>query len=119
LIGIIGEKSLASQMKEECKKFLHEALNIELSDEKTKITNVTKDNVRFLGVDIKRNVSEEAKVVQRVVKGRLIKSRINSTRLYFYMPVLHIMKKLSEAGFIKTYVSLSGLSKHVPNAITK
>jgi hypothetical protein len=106
-------------MKEECKKFLIEELNIELSEEKTQITNVTKDNVRFLGVDIKRNVSEEAKVIQRVVKGRLIKSRINSTRLYFYMPVLHIMKKLSEAGFIKTYISQAGVSKQVPNAVTK
>lgn len=110
---------MASQVKEHCKNFLLDVLKIELSDEKTKITNVTKQDVRFLGVDIRRNVRDEAKIVQREVKGRLIKSRINDTRLYFYMPVLHIMKKLLEAGFIKTYTSKSGISKYVPNAVTK
>lgn len=80
---------------------------------------MSKDCVRFLGVDIRRKTSEEAKIVQRVVKGRLVKSRINDTRLYFYIPVLHIMKKLSEAGFTKIYTTQSGESRVVPNAIAK
>ena len=71
------------------------------------------------GVDIKRRNSKEAKIVQRIVKGKLVKSRINNTRLNFYMPVLHIMKKLNEAGYTKTYTAQSGESKIVPNAIIK
>ena len=110
---------MASKIRELCKVFLKDELNIELSVEKTRITNVTKDYVRFLGVDIMRNISAESKIVKRNVKGRYIKSRINSTRLYFYMPVLHIMKKLHEAGFTKLYISQTGVKKTVPNAITK
>lgn len=119
LIGIIGDKSLATQIKGMCKEYLINELKIELSDEKTKITNVSKDYVRFLGVDIIRNTSEESKIVQRIVKGRMIKSRINNSRLHFFMPVPHIMKKLSEAGFTKSYTSQNGDTKIVPNAITK
>ena len=117
LIGIIGDKSLALHIKELCKKFLKEELDVELSEEKTKITNVTKYNVRFLGVDIKSG--DESKIVTRVVKGRKIKSRINYTRLYFYLPVETTLNKLKEQGYIKTYTSSEGVSKLVPNAMTK
>lgn len=119
MIGTIGDKTLALQLKEECKNFLRDKLNIELSEEKTKITNITQESVRFLGVDIERGVSGEKKIIQRRVKGRLIKARINSTKLQFYMPVEHIMKKLMDAGYMKTYVSQDGVSKIVPNAITR
>lgn len=119
IIGIIGDKSLASMIKECCKKYLREELNIELSDEKTKITNMNEDKARFLGVDITLKKSRESKIVQRIVKGRLIKSRINNSRPYFHMPVQHILEKLSAAGYIKTYTNWFGETKEVPNAITK
>jgi hypothetical protein len=80
---------------------------------------VAENDVRFLGVDIRKRVSDSAKIVQRVVKGRLIKSRINEVRLYFYIPVTHILSKLQEAGFIKTYTDQLGVNKLVPNAMTK
>lgn len=119
LIGIIGGKNLALQIKEECKNFLRDKLNIELSDEKTKITNITSESVRFLGVDIEKRVSDEKKIVQKIIQGRLVKSRINSVRLHFFMPVEHILKKLFDAGYIKKYVTRDGVSKLMPNAITK
>lgn len=111
--------ALTSHIKDQCKTFLSDVLKIELSDEKTKITNVTKKDVRFLGVDIRRRVSDTAKMVQRIVKGRVIKSRINEARLYFYVPVTHIMSKLQEAGFIKSYTDQAGNNKLVPNAVTR
>lgn len=110
---------MAAQIKDQCKRFLNHVLKIELSDEKTKVTNVTGKDVRFLGVDIRRSVSDTAKVVQRAVKGRVIKSRINEARLYFFMPVTHILSKLQEAGFIKSYTDQAGNVKLVPNAMTR
>lgn len=110
---------MAIQIKEDCKNFLREELNIELSVDKTKITNVTQDDVRFLGVDIRRTFSAESKIVARLIKGRLVKSRINRTRLYFYMPVNHILEKLQKEGYIKSYTTYDGVTKLVPNAITK
>jgi len=119
LIGISGNKALALQIKELCKNYLKNNLNIELNEEKTKITNVLRNNVKFLGVDIKRNISKEAKIIKKIIRGKLVKSRINNTRLHFYMPVLQILDRLQDAGFTKVYVSKSGEKKLVSNAITK
>lgn len=119
VIGLVGDKELAKKLKDLCKAYLKEKLELELSEEKTKITNVTINDVRFLGVDIRRNVSEESKIVYRTVKGRTIKSRISYSRLYFYVPVQTILDKLTIAGFIKTYTDDNGNTKLVPNAITK
>jgi hypothetical protein len=102
LIGIIGDISLASNIKDQCEKYLNDILKI---GNRIKITNVIKNKVRFLGVDIRRYIKNE--------------NSDNSRRLYFYMPTIDILKKLFEMGFIKTYTSKYGIVKYVPNAITK
>ena len=71
------------------------------------------------GYTQRRKVSKATKIVSRRVKGRLIKSRINQTRIYFGIPVEKIMKKLQERGFVKTYTRPDGKAKVVSNAITK
>jgi len=53
LIGIIGSKAEAKRIKEELTQYLATELRLELSQEKTLITNA-KDRIRFLGYDIKR-----------------------------------------------------------------
>jgi group II intron reverse transcriptase/maturase len=53
LVGIIGSKEDAKTTKRQLTKFLQNELQLELSAEKTLITNA-KDRVRFLGYDIKR-----------------------------------------------------------------
>lgn len=55
MLGLVGDRlGIAKKIKDLCKVFLAEKLDVQLSDDKTKITNVTKNYVRFLGVDIKR-----------------------------------------------------------------
>lgn len=51
LIGVNGSKEDCKELKEKIKKFLHDELKLELSEEKTLITNSNK-NARFLGYDI-------------------------------------------------------------------
>ena len=51
LIGVIGSKQEAKQVKEQIKIFVSENLQLELSDEKTLITHSEK-KARFLGYDI-------------------------------------------------------------------
>lgn len=94
-------------------------LEIELSEEKTKITNLSYKTAKFLGVEIGKNSSKESKIVSKMIKGKLVKSRINNVRLYFYIPVTDLLKKLKDSGFIKEYVNKIGTKKLVPNAITK
>lgn len=52
ILGVIGSKKEAEQIKQELKTFLKEQLKLELSDEKTFITH-SKKNVRFLSYDIR------------------------------------------------------------------
>lgn len=56
LIGIIGSKADAAEVKQDIKKFIKEKLNLNLSGEKTLITHSNK-RIRFLGYDlsVKRN----------------------------------------------------------------
>lgn len=125
MLGLVGDRLMAQKISDLCKVFLAEKLDVQLSDDKTQITNVTKNSVRFLGVDIKRPPMGESprvsysRVVKRVVKSRiLLPPRINK-RLLFYLPVKTILAKLTSAGYIKSYISKDGISKLVPNAITK
>ena len=52
LVLIIGPKKMAIRIKAELKQFLSTELNIELSEEKTLITNPLTEKCRFLGYDI-------------------------------------------------------------------
>jgi len=64
-------------------------------------------------------MSKNPKIVNRNYGSKVIKARINQTRIYFYIPVKELINKLTDSGFIKTYVSKNGNKKLVPNAVTK
>ena len=52
VLGFIGPKAEAEQIKESLEKFLHESLKLELSKEKTLITHATSQAARFLGYEL-------------------------------------------------------------------
>lgn len=52
LLGFIGPKEEAVQIKQEIQGFLQRELQLELSQEKTKITHARSESARFLGYDI-------------------------------------------------------------------
>ena len=53
VVGVIGSKKDCEGLKENIQQFLKAKLNLELSSEKTMITNA-KDTIRFLGYQIKK-----------------------------------------------------------------
>lgn len=116
---MVGNREFVGNIKEQCREYLAQELKIELSEEKTKITNVAEKSVSFLGFDIRKMVAQEVKIVPRIIKGRTVKSRINSVRLNFNIPVKKIIKKLEAEGFIKKHITKVGMVSYVPNAITK
>lgn len=71
LIGIIGSKADAQKVKEDLKLFLSEKLKLELSIEKTLITNAKK-SAKFLGYDIYVTQSNLPK--RRKTDGALMRS---------------------------------------------
>ena len=77
LIGVIGSKQDATDIKEDIRKFLHEKLALELSDEKTLITHSRKA-AKFLGYEVSIRKSNVAK---RCANGRVIRIFNKSVRL--------------------------------------
>jgi len=70
ICGVIGSKEDCRKIKEDIKNFLSEKLHLELSDEKTLITNA-KDKARFLGYDIR---IRQSKLAKRDKIGRLVRN---------------------------------------------
>jgi group II intron reverse transcriptase/maturase len=70
IIGVIGSKADAEQIKAEIKAFLSERLHLTLSEEKTKITHST-DRARFLGYDITVSRSQSVKRQKNGVRRRV------------------------------------------------
>jgi group II intron reverse transcriptase/maturase len=88
LVGILGPSKMALEIKERIRLFLKTVLKIELSNEQTKITHVTK-NVPFLGYNIGR---------------KTIFTRKNTYKLRMVIPTLDadmskVIARLYEAKF--------------------
>lgn len=90
LIGVIGTKAECLTIKEDIKNFLSEKLGLELSDEKTLITNSSK-SAKFLGYEISVRRSNKTRKDSR---GISIRSLGNVPVLKISMEVLK--KKLIE-----------------------
>ncbi len=76
IIGVIGSKKDAEQIKEDIRIFLAEKLKLTLSETKTKITHTSKF-ARFLGYDITVSRSQSVKrdkngVLKREFNGRIM-----------------------------------------------
>jgi RNA-directed DNA polymerase len=99
LIGIIGSKADAQAVKVWLSEYLKAELKLELSPEKTVITNVS-DRVRFLGYDIKRWSGERRKKV-RTKHGVVIK-RTCTQHLALLLP------NDKCAAFVKKYGRIQG-----------
>ena len=90
LIGVIGSKEDAKQVKEDITKFLTDKLALELSDDKTLITHSEK-SAKFLGYDI---FVTKSNAQRRDKKGRL--RRTYGKRIYLKVSTETIKKKLLE-----------------------
>lgn len=96
LIGIIGNKQLSLEIKEKVQEFLKDELQISLDLEKTQITNISKNQTKFLGVTI---------------------SKMEDGKVKFLLSVQDILIKLYKEGFLKNLPKKNSSLKI--NAITK
>mgnify|MGYP000382138493 FL=1 len=90
LIGVIGSKADCAKMKENFTIFMRDKLKLELSEEKTLITNA-QDSAKFLGYEISVRKSEAMK---RNKLGWL--KRPFSGRIILALPIASVQKKLLE-----------------------
>lgn len=95
IIGIIGTKEDCKAIKDDIKRFLDEKLKLELSDEKTLITNAKKP-AKFLGYDIFVRKSDDKK---RDKFGKPVRCFGDKIVLYVTSEVMR--KKLLNYGAVK------------------
>lgn len=95
IIGIIGSKQDAENLKSELTVFLKEKLGLILSAEKTKITH-TAEPARFLGYDITISRSKE---IKRLNNG--VKASVYSSVVKLHTPHDKWKAKLLELGAIQ------------------
>jgi group II intron reverse transcriptase/maturase len=95
IIGVIGSKEDAENIKRDLAAFLSEKLKLTLSDEKTKITH-TSEKARFLGFDITVSRSQD---VKRKKDGS--RQRVYSGVVKLYVPHDKWAAKLLKLGAIR------------------
>lgn len=95
LIGVIGSKEDSKQIKEDIKNYMKDALKLELSEEKTLITNARK-SAKFLGYDIFVRKSNDT---HRDKNGHLTRSYDHKIVLYITTEVMR--KKLFDYDAVK------------------
>jgi len=95
LIGIHGTKADGEEIKNWLEAFLRDELQLELSVEKTRITNA-KERVRFLGYDIRRWNSRR---ILRIHTRRGVRTQRTTTyQLGLFMPVEKTIKFAQKYG---------------------
>lgn len=98
LIGVIGSKEDCIKIKKDIKQFMADKLKLELSDEKTLITNARK-HAKFLGYDVFVRKSNDT---HRDKNGHLTRSLDHKIVLYVTTEVMR--KKLLEYDALKIIV---------------
>lgn len=111
LVGVWGPKAFLISLKSQIGTFL-ESLRLELSVEETLITNARSGRAKFLGTYIKRLASDVGAPKSFRARGGKMR-RIPTGNLLMTAPVLDIVKRLSEKG----YLQIDG-GKWKPNSIT-
>lgn len=99
IVGVRGTFSDAQNLLSKITAFC-EGIGLKISPDKTKITNLLRDKALFLGVELSRsNVMKFTKIPRTSQTKRL------GLRLRMTAPLNRVIKKLTEAGFIKNQQS--------------
>lgn len=125
LFGIIGSKKDAQEIKQKIGEFLKDSLKLELSEEKTLITNATQEAAKFLGYEIisqrcdtKLTKMESSGIPRRSINGAIglrLPRRVIKKKAAEYMrkgKVVHIphLTENSDYSIVAEYQSkLRGL----------
>lgn len=107
IIGVIGSKEDAENIKKDVKDFLMSKLKLQMSDTKTKVTH-SSDRARFLGYDITVSRSQE---LTKKSDGR--NQRCLSYVVKLLVPREKWVNKLLEYKAIKIKINENGKEKYV------
>ena len=97
VIGIAGPKSVALNLKDRIGKFLSEQLRLELSPDKTKVTNIRSEEFLYLGYHMK--IATNRKINKSTTPtGKLTYRRTTGHLLKLMVPVQRLITRLKLKG---------------------
>jgi hypothetical protein len=99
IIGLTGSVELAEKIKLDTLKFINNELKLDLTLDKTRITNLLHDKAKFLGFYIMINKVKES----NYDNGRIRKTNIANNNMWLLVPVDLLLQKLADKGFLKNY----------------
>jgi hypothetical protein len=103
VVGISGSLNFAKTIKEEIKDFLNNTLKLTLSEEKTKISHLESEKVKYLGFMIsrrKRRYTESQ--LSTVISGKgktKLNRRPSDASVIVEAPIDSLINKLVEQGY--------------------
>ena len=102
IIGITGNKEFAEKIKQYAVKFLEDNLKLEISPEKTKITNISKEAATYLGFEIRKHDRKYTESLRSkvIIKINRFERRATNTRIILYAPIQKLLKKLETEKFL-------------------
>jgi hypothetical protein len=110
----MSDKARAVDLKEKAKNFFKDKLNIELSEEKTKITNIGREKATFLGINISSSRPKEKKIIRLKGKNKTVRQRASHSYIKFDVP----LKKLKDKMITNEFLEIRD-GKFYTKAITK
>lgn len=99
VIGVSGSLSFTKKIKEEVKEFLNNTLLLTLSEEKTKITHLETDKVKYLGFLVSRRKRKYTESQLSTVKSTQVTRRPSYASVIIEAPITHLVDKLVEQGY--------------------
>jgi len=96
MIGVIGSRELAVEVKDKVSKFLASDLKLTLSPEKTHITHGKSHTAKFLGTTIKMSAGE---IQKGLMKGTPYKRRTGVGKPILKIPMDDVLKRLAVKKF--------------------
>ena len=103
VVGAYGPIDLVTEIKDKIATFLNKELELELSQDKTKITNLLRDKGQFLGFYFKIHRPKESNFTLSRIGNHIRKKKISHNRMWLLVPVVKILNKLATEGFLKNY----------------
>lgn len=99
--GLYAPYDLVVEIRDKIASYLSEELKLELSQDKTKITNLLKDKGQFLGFYFQIHKPKKSHFTLMRKGGHIRKSKISHNRMWLLIPVEKLLAKLSAEGFLK------------------
>ena len=103
VVGFYGREEMIKEILIQIRDFLKNELKIELSPDKTKITNLLRDKGLFLGFYFMVYKPKESKFTIIQKKGVTRRTKISHNRMWLLVPMDRILNKLNNEGFLKEY----------------